>query len=62
MSYIVRRQTLGLAQDVYNDLITNMAHVENYEDPIEFERDLQLFALLGAWLRQEKLEEANRDS
>jgi len=57
MSYIVHRQTVGLAQDVYNDLLANMSNLRSYEDIHEYSRDMELFALLGAWLRVELQEE-----
>lgn len=62
MSYRVRRETVSFAQDLYNNILENMGHVEHYQDAAEYVRDLELFSILGVWLRQELLEEIENDS
>ena len=53
MSYVVRKRTSGVAQELYNDLIANLANLQYYTDYSEFERDNELTAMLAAWLMWE---------
>lgn len=55
MSYIVRRQTVGKAEDLHADLLQNLANPQHYEDLDEYNTDLELFVILNNWIRQERM-------
>ena len=61
MARIVRRRTVGRAQDLYNDLTENLAHVDDYASVPERERDSRLAVLLSKWLLAEIKREAQVD-
>ena len=54
MAFIVRRRTIGNADTLYRDLISNLGKVEQYEDTSEYMRDMELISVLSFWLRAEK--------
>lgn len=58
MARIVRRRTVGRAQDLYNDLVENLAHTDDYASLPECERDTQLAGILSKWLLAENAREA----
>ena len=61
MAYVVRKRTSGIAQELYNDLVANLANLSQYEDYCEFERDNELAAMLAAWLMLENENETPVD-
>ena len=58
MAHIVRRRTVGRAQDLYNDLIENLYNHKDYDDNEECKRDDKLAVLLADWLLAESKREA----
>jgi len=58
MAHIVRRRTVGRAQDLYNDLIENLYNHKDYNDKEECKRDDKLAVLLASWLLAESKREA----
>jgi hypothetical protein len=61
LAHIVRRHTIGRAQDLYNDLIANIENGHHYEDSKEFARDNELLALLANWISVETARETQVD-
>ena len=58
MAHIVRRCTVGKAQALYNDLVENLAHTDDYASLPECERDDKLAVILSNWLVVELKREA----
>ena len=61
MAYIARRRTSGVAQELYNDLLANLANRQHYKDFSEFTRDEELLTMLASWLMTETKREAQMD-
>jgi len=62
MSFVVRRVTLGKAQELFNDLLANLANVHDYEDSADYVNDLDVFNVLSNWLRIEKTMDATDET
>lgn len=61
MAYMVRRRTSGIANELYTDLLANLANWQHYTDYAEFERDNELCTMLAAWLMTENKRETKVD-
>ena len=53
MAYTVRRRTGGFAQELFNDLLSNLGNLEHYANYDEYLRDLKLGNELEIWLTAE---------
>jgi len=62
MAYMVRRRTVGRAQDLLNDLTANRANAQFYKDVGEALADLVLYKVLSCWLDLERNNETKVDA
>jgi hypothetical protein len=61
VSKIVRRRTIGIAMDLFKDLVENLAFRGDYQDDIEYKNDVILHQSLFNWLNVERQDETEVD-